>query len=205
MRIRAHAPRIAALLSVAAISAAVTAGCGAPPTAHAALAMESIGLPGTEPLHTMRLRVGEAGVLVEEAILVEAENPALLRAYAETDTLAVIGRRIGTTTVRIVRRDGETSTLRVTVGDGDASPYALSIGDTFVLGLKDVREYSIGLPGIVAVTPTSDGTELVVTGRKAGATTLVTFDAKGRSTARELLVVGGQRMEVASARIDTTP
>lgn len=196
--------RLASLLAFAVLASA----CTRPPPARP-IAMESLGSLAPETVRALHLHVGEAAVLIDQVALVEAGDPSLLRMYMQEDTLAVVGKKLGATSLRLVGREGDVSVVKVEVVSGEPSPRALGVGETFVVPMKGVKEYSVGLPGIVAVTLTGDGSQLVVTGRKAGTTTLVVFDESGTSVSRELVVIAGQRMEIALskriAEIDETP
>jgi Flp pilus assembly secretin CpaC len=188
-----HTTPLAALFALTALAS----GCAQARFRPLPTATEFIGLPGRDPVRTLRLHVGEAASLVEQVVLIEAGNADLVRAYAQDETLTLVARTLGTTELRLVGREGESSSLRIEVTEGEPSSRALFVGDTLVVPMKAVKEYSVGLPGIVAVMLTSDGSQLVVTGRKAGVTTLVSFDAKGISRSTEVVVVGGQRVDLA--------
>jgi hypothetical protein len=62
-----------------------------------------------------------------------------------------------------------------------------------MISMKGVKDYSVGLPDIVAAALTTDGTGLVVTGRKPGTTTLLLIGANGSQESHEIVVVGGKR------------
>ena len=59
---------------------------------------------------------------------------------------------------------------------------ALAVGETKVLSAKDIRNYSTGATDIIDVKLTSDSTQFVVRGQKAGSTTLLLIKNDGSTS-----------------------
>ena len=154
--------------------------------------MVALPPPAPSVLPVVRLHVGEAS-RVEGAILVRADNPLLLRAYQQEGAFAFIGKKTGATTVHFRSDEGDPLDVRFEVIAGEPTPRALAVGETFVVPMKGVKDYSLGLSGIVDGTLTSDGSQLLVTGRRAGATTVLLIDANGSQRSHELVIIGGER------------
>jgi pilus assembly protein CpaC len=58
----------------------------------------------------------------------------------------------------------------------------LAVGENKTIPALDVKNYSEGTPGIVEVKVTTDGTQFVIAGQKAGTTTLLTIHKSGGHT-----------------------
>lgn len=77
-------------------------------------------------------------------------------------------------------------------GKGQATPIDkteelnLTVGENRTIPAGDIKNYSIGAPGIVEVKVTTDGGQFVVVGQKAGSTTLLLIHHDG---SRETLVI----------------
>ncbi|HMA92089.1 MAG TPA: pilus assembly protein N-terminal domain-containing protein, partial [Polyangiaceae bacterium] len=56
----------------------------------------------------------------------------------------------------------------------------LAIGETYTLSARGVRNWSEGVPGVVDVKLTSDGAQFLVSGRKAGSTTVLLIRDNGQ-------------------------
>lgn len=157
------------------------------------LAVEVLPPPPAPPRLDVRVRVGEAATLRGEVVGLWLEEPSLARIFEREGGFAIVGRKLGKTTARMTLADGESRTLDVEVVAGEPPTRALGVGESLVLSGKDVKEYSVGLPEIVVVAPTTDGARLVVTGRRPGRTSLLLFDRDGAQHTHDLLVLDGRR------------
>ncbi len=64
----------------------------------------------------------------------------------------------------------------------NAQTITLAIGETKVISAKDVKNYSEGVTGIIDIKLTSDASQFVVNGRRAGSTTLLLIKNDGSQT-----------------------
>lgn len=71
---------------------------------------------------------------------------------------------------------------------GARDDIALAIGETRTLPASNVKEYSVGVKGIIDVVSTPDGKTLVVTGRSEGSTNLLLIGNNGTQTTYEVSV-----------------
>jgi pilus assembly protein CpaC len=55
----------------------------------------------------------------------------------------------------------------------------MAIGENRIISARDVKNYSEGVPGIIDIKLTSDNSQFVINGRKAGSTTLLLIKADG--------------------------
>jgi len=65
---------------------------------------------------------------------------------------------------------------------------SLAVGETLTISARDVKNYSIGVAGIVDVTLTSDATRFVLVGRASGSTTLLLIRNDGSQRTLSLSV-----------------
>ena len=56
----------------------------------------------------------------------------------------------------------------------------IAVGETSTLSARGVRNWSEGVPGVVDVKPTGDGERLLVSGRRAGSTTILLIRENGQ-------------------------
>lgn len=75
------------------------------------------------------------------------------------------------------QRKGGTSTPAAAVETGDE--INMAIGESRIISARDVRNYSEGVPGIIEIKLTSDNSQFVINGRKAGSTTLLLIKSDG--------------------------
>ncbi len=157
--------------------------------------MEALPPPPPPARKKLELHRGGLGrVLRAKVVAVAASSKDIVRVYADAESLSVIARAPGKTTLHLELSEGGTEDVDVVVvNGGDAPTRGIAIGESIVLPLPDVKDYSVGLPEIASASMTTDGTQLVVTGKKAGATTILLLGPKGNRS-HELVVVDGRRL-----------
>jgi hypothetical protein len=209
MRRHALAALFEALVAaLAAIALGAGAGCsGAGPEAarpRHPLAMEKLPPPAAAARKRLRVHVAEPGTVVAGGEVVEAhaDDASLVRLYGDGSRLAVLGRAPGKTVVHlVVRGQGEGASaspetedvdVEILAGEGRARGHAS--GETLVLSMVGVKEYSVGLPDLVATVLATEGSRLVVTGKKPGTTSIVLFYKSGAPVTHEIVVVGGRSL-----------
>jgi hypothetical protein len=167
--------------------------CGSSPPPPKPVAMEALPAHEAPAQKKMRILVNEAATIMGEAASVQAEPSGFVRVYADGGSFTLVGKQIGKTTLRFTDKEGGTQDILVEVAAGEPPTRALTIGETFVIPMKGVKEYSVGLPDIVATALTTDGKGLLVTGKKPGTTTILLIVTGGGTQSREVTVVGGKR------------
>lgn len=173
---------------------AATGACSSPPPpARPAMQTEKVEAPPPSEKKSVRIQVGGVITFVVEAVAVTADDPNLVRVYGQPTNIAVIGKKIGKTTLHVQTKKEGTQDVDVEVIAGEPGTRALAIGETHSFSMKGVKEYSVGLPDVVSAVATSDGTQLLVTGRKPGTTTILMIGKDGKNTTHEIIVVGGDR------------
>jgi Flp pilus assembly secretin CpaC len=170
-----------------------TTGCASDPPPRAKIAMERLPEPPVLPRRGLHLHVGEPGSVVVDAVVAQADDPSLVRVYEQDGSFAVVGRKVGKTVIHFTTKNGSMNDVDAEIMPGEAQTRALAIGETLILPMKGVKEFSVGLPDVVAATLTGDGTQLLVTGKKPGATTIVLFGPTGAQSSHEVVVFGGRR------------
>lgn len=90
------------------------------------------------------------------------------------------------------------SATRPAMAQGKATheEIALAVGETRTLSAVGVKEYSEGVKGIVDVVPTPDGRTFVLTGKKAGSTTLLLIRGDGSTTNYDISVASRNPAQV---------
>lgn len=171
----------------------VLGACSSPPSpARPAMQTEKVEPPPEADKKSVRLQVGGVVTFVVEAVATTADDPSLVRVFGQPTNIAVIGKKVGKTTLHVQTKK-EVVDVDVEVVAGEPASRALAVGETHPLPMKGVKEYSVGLPDIVTTATTSDGTQLLVTGRKAGTTTILLIGKDGKNRSHEIVVVGGDR------------
>jgi hypothetical protein len=180
-------------VAVALALALFGAACSSPPPPRPPMETEKVEAP---PASQKNVKIQVSGVItfVVEAATATADDPSLVRIYGQPNAIAVVGQKIGRTTLHIQTKKGSTEDVNVEVASGEPLARALAIGETHSLSMKGVKEYSVGLHDIVATAPTSDGTQLLVTGKKPGSTTILMIGKDGKSQKHQIVVVGGDRI-----------
>lgn len=171
---------------------ALAAGCSSPPPPKPAMQTEKVEAPPPSEKKIVRLQVGGVVTFVVEAIATTADDPSLVRVFGQPANIAVVGKKVGKTTLHVQTKK-EVVDVDVEVIAGEPATRALAIGETHPLSMKGVKEYSVGLPDIVTTAATTDGTQLLVTGRKPGSTTVLMIGRDGKHQTHEIIVVGGDR------------
>ena len=164
-----------------------------PPPTRAPMQTEKVEAPPPAEWKSVRIQVGGVVTFVVEAQTTTADDPSLVRVYGQPTNVAVIGKKIGKTTLHVQTKKEGVQDVDVEVIAGEPTTRALAIGETHPYSMKGVKEYSVGLPDVVATVATSDGAQLLVTGRKAGTTTILMIGKDGKNTTHEIIVVGGDR------------
>jgi Flp pilus assembly secretin CpaC len=154
---------------------------------------EKVEAPPPTEKKSVRIQVGGVITFVVEAVATTADDPSLVRVFGQPTSVAVIGKKIGKTTLHVQTKKDGTQDVDVEVTAGEPGTRALAIGETHPFSMKGVKEYSVGLPDVVSTVATSDGAQLLVTGRKAGTTTILMIGRDGKTTTHEIVVVGGDR------------
>lgn len=174
--------------------ALLLAACASnPPPQPKPLAMEAIPPPAAPEKKKMTIHVNEAATIVGEAAVVQAEPAGLVRVYGDAGAFTLVGKQLGKTTLHFTDKDGDTQDVFIEVAKGEPATRALAIGETYTLPMQNVKEYSVGLPDLVAAVMSTDCNCLVVTGRKPGSTTILLIMKNGATQTHELVVVGGRR------------
>lgn len=169
-------------------------GCSsAAPPSRAPMQTEKVEPPSAEQRKSVRIQVGGLVTFVVEAVTTTADDPSIVRVYGQPNAINVIGKKVGKTTLHVQTKKDGAEDVDVEVLPGDPATRALAIGETHPLSMKGVKEYSVGLPDIVSTVATSDGTQLLVTGKKAGSTTILMIMKDGKNQKHEFVVVGGDR------------
>lgn len=175
------------------VLAFVAACSSAPPPTRQPMQTEKVEMPGPTEKKSVRIQVGGVITFVVEAVTTTADDPSLVRVYGQPNAIAVVGHKIGKTTLHVQTKKDGTEDVDVEVIAGEPATRALAIGETHPLSMKGVKEYSVGLPDIVATVATTDGSQLLVTGRKPGTTTILMIGKDGKNQKHEIVVVGGDR------------
>ena len=176
------------------VTALLLAACSSPPPpARPPMQTEKVEPPPPTEKKKVRIQVGGVVTFVVEAVATTADDPSLVRVFGQPDSIAVIGKKIGKTTLHVQKKKDGSEDVDVEVVAGEPTTRALAIGETHPLSMKGVKEYSVGLPDIVSTAATSDGTQLLVTGRKQGTTTILMIMKDGKTHSHEIAVVAGDR------------
>jgi Flp pilus assembly secretin CpaC len=154
---------------------------------------EKVEAPPPTEKKSVRIQVGGVVTFVVEAVATTADDPSLVRVFGQPESIAVVGKKIGKTTLHVQKKKEGTEDVDVEVVAGEPSTRALAVGETHPISMKGVKEYSVGLPDIVSTTTTTDGTQLLVTGKKQGTTTILMIGRDGKNRSHEIVVVGGDR------------
>jgi pilus assembly protein CpaC len=64
-------------------------------------------------------------------------------------------------------------------GEVESDDIAMAVGETKTISARDVKNYSEGVPGIIDVKLTSDASQFVLVGKRAGSTTLLLIKTDG--------------------------
>jgi len=184
---------VTSLLALALSTAALGGGCSPPAVAARPVATEALPPPPPPARARLRLRLGEAGTIRGALATIAIDDPSLVRVFEEDGAFVVVGKRLGSSVVRVASPDGDSRAIDLEIVAGEPATRALGVGESVVLSVRDVKEYSVGLPEVVLTSMTADGTKLVVSGRKPGRTSIVLFDKEGNLRTHELLVLGGRR------------
>jgi hypothetical protein len=131
--------------------------------------------------------------MVDAPLEAAAEDANVARLFAQEHAVIVVGRALGKTAIHVRDKEGNDQKVAVEVIAGDPHTRALAIGETFTIPMKGVKEYSVGLAEIVSASITTDGSRLLVTGRKPGTTTVLLILRNGSQESIELTVIGGRR------------
>jgi len=73
-------------------------------------------------------------------------------------------------------------------GSGHADDIALAVGETKTIPATGVRQYSVAAEDIASVTPTPEGSQFVISGRKPGTTTLLLIKNDGSRVTYDISV-----------------
>jgi hypothetical protein len=171
----------------------VGAACTSPPPPSHPVATEKMAAPPPEERKNVKLQVGGVVTFVVEAVTTTADDPSLVRIFGQGTSIAVVGKKVGKTTLHVQTKKSETVDVDVDVAPGEPTTRALAVGETFPLSMKGVKEFSVGLPDIVVTAQTTDGAQLLVTGKKPGTTTILLIRKDGKNESHEFVVVGGDR------------
>jgi Flp pilus assembly secretin CpaC len=171
----------------------VCAACSPPPPTHTPMQTEKVEAPPPSERKKVKIEVGGVITFVVEAVTTTADDASLVRVYGQPNAIAVVGKKIGKTTLHVQTKKDGVEDVDVEVIAGEPATRALAIGETHPLSMKGVKEYSVGLPDIVATVATTDGSQLLVTGKKQGTTTILMIGKDGKNQKYEIVVVGGDR------------
>jgi hypothetical protein len=170
------------------------AACSSPPPpARPAMQTEMVEAPPPDARKKVRIQVGGVVTFVVEAAATTADDPSLVRVFGQPTNIAVIGKKLGKTTLHVQTKKDGVIDVDVEVVAGEPTTRAIAIGETFAMSMNGVKEYSVGLPDLVATATTTDGTQLLVTGKKPGTTTILLIGKDGKNHSHEIVVVGGDR------------
>jgi hypothetical protein len=167
--------------------------CASSPPQPKPIAMEALPPPAPPVKKKMTIHVNEAATIVGDAAVVQAEPGGVVRVYGDSGAFTLVGKQLGKTTLHFTDKDGDTQNVTIEVAAGEPVTRAVAIGETFVVPMKGVKEYSVGLPDLVGTSMTTDGHGLLVTGKKPGTTTILLIMQSGATESHELVVVGGKR------------
>jgi hypothetical protein len=168
--------------------------CATSPSRHPT-SMEA--LPPPPPEEPQHLLVPENGVtrlvVGPDTALCTADDRALVEVWGKRDELVIVGRKRGHTLLHVERPGKGRVDIDVEVGPGAPDARALAVGETVMLSAEGVREWSESGPGFVTLSPTEDGKQILVTGRRPGTNVVLFIRADGSERTLELTVVGGDR------------
>jgi Flp pilus assembly secretin CpaC len=154
---------------------------------------EKVEAPPPSEKKRVRIQVGGVVTFVVDAVATTADDPSLVRVFGQPTNIAVIGKKLGKTTLHVQTKEDGVIDVDVEIAAGEPATRAVAIGETHTMSMLGVKEYSVGLPDLVATATTTDGTQLLVTGKKPGTTTILLIGKDGKSRSHELVVVGGDR------------
>ncbi|HEY8074285.1 MAG TPA: pilus assembly protein N-terminal domain-containing protein, partial [Labilithrix sp.] len=167
-------------------------GCASPPPAAQPVRMQKIDPPAQREKRKLSLRTGDPGTVVGDVVAANVDDSAIARVVVGSASAVIVPENTGTTLLHVTTKDGEVEDIEVHVAAGDPLHHAVGVGESFVVPMANVKDYSVGLPDVVLTSLTTDGKNLVVTGRKEGRTTLVLFSASGSHTSHQIVALGSK-------------
>jgi len=171
---------------------ALMTACTSPPPATQPVRMQKIEPPAQGEKRKLSLRTGDPGTVVGDVVAANVDDLAIARVVVGSGSAVIVPESMGATLLHVTTKDGEIEDIEVRVAAGDPLHHAVGVGESFVVPMTNVKDYSVGLPDVVLTSLTSDGKNLVVTGRKEGRTTLVLFTASGSHTSHQIVVLGSK-------------
>ncbi len=148
------------------------------------------------PVENQRAFLGVGGGSVfdaEDVRGVQADTPDIVRVYATTDSLFVVGMQPGKVTLKLILRAGDMFYFDVVVTNDPPERRALLVGEPFSITYDGVQEYGVGGEGLTA-TMSPDGTHLVVTGSEPGSGIVKLIMLDGSFHTVDFVILGGQRL-----------
>ena len=176
------------------VAALALVACAEAPPPRRAVAMET--LPDAGPDKPQRLLVvtdGYLDVLVDGPVIATVDDVSLVHIHAGDGRITILGVKAGVTSLQLRSKDARVDTVELEVKAGTPKQRALGVGDTIVVPAKGIKEYASSGAGIFDVVPTSDGTQFVITGRKAGTSAVTFIHTDGSTESLSLTVIGGNR------------
>lgn len=150
--------------------------------------------PPPEPLKKhVKLQVGAVVTFIVEAVATTPDDPSPVRVFGQPTSIAVLGKKLGKTTLHVQTKKDGVIDVDVEVIAGEPAARAIAVGETYPMSMTGVKEYSVGLPDLLAIGTTTDGAQLLVTGKKPGTTTILFIGKDGKNHSHEIVVVGGDR------------
>lgn len=156
--------------------------------------MEPIPPPEPPTHQQTSLAVGGGAIFdADDLVSVEADVPNLVRAYATSNALALIGQAPGKVTLTLHLRTGDVFYFDVDVTSDPPAQRALLVGEPFVITYDGVKDYTLSGKGLEG-HKSADETQLIVTGSQPGPAIVGLSMNDGSLHRVELVIVGGNKL-----------